>query len=101
VDRRSRIDSFFDFDRTWNASEVSLAKDRVRFIEPRLALAVSKHPEGAAWSYELKFDGIAPAGWTNYGMKRAAFRSSRMPSSGPIRSYSRLVPAKAGSASSE
>jgi hypothetical protein len=29
----------------------------VGFIEPMLALAVTKLPEGAAWSYELKFDG--------------------------------------------
>ena len=27
------------------------------FIEPRLALAVMKLPEGPGWSYELKFDG--------------------------------------------
>ena len=29
----------------------------VGFIEPMLAVAVTKLPEGAAWSYELKFDG--------------------------------------------
>jgi len=30
---------------------------KVGFIEPMLALAVTKLPVGAAWSYELKFDG--------------------------------------------
>src|ERR1700720_4197539 len=36
---------------------VSIAKAKVGFVEPILALAVTKLPEGPAWSYELKFDG--------------------------------------------
>jgi hypothetical protein len=32
------------------------------FIEPMLAVAVRKLPEGAAWSYELKFDGYRALG---------------------------------------
>ena len=36
---------------------VSIAKAKVRFVERILALAVTKLPEGPAWSYELKFDG--------------------------------------------
>jgi ATP-dependent DNA ligase len=36
---------------------VSIAKGKVAFIEPMLALAVTKLPEGPAWAYELKFDG--------------------------------------------
>jgi hypothetical protein len=35
---------------------VSIAKAKVGFIEPMLALAVTKLREGPAWSYELKFD---------------------------------------------
>ena len=30
---------------------------KVGFVQPMLALAVRKLPEGGAWSYELKFDG--------------------------------------------
>jgi bifunctional non-homologous end joining protein LigD len=36
---------------------VSIAKAKVGFIEPMLALAVTKLPEGPVWAYELKFDG--------------------------------------------
>ena len=36
---------------------VSIARGKVGFIEPMLSLAVTKLPEGAAWAYELKFDG--------------------------------------------
>jgi bifunctional non-homologous end joining protein LigD len=36
---------------------VRIAKRKVGFIEPMLALAVTKLPAGPAWSYELKFDG--------------------------------------------
>src|SRR5450631_66471 len=35
---------------------------RVEFVEPMLALAVAKLPEGASWSYELKFDGYRGIG---------------------------------------
>jgi bifunctional non-homologous end joining protein LigD len=34
----------------------------VGFIEPMLALAVTKLPEGPAWTYELKFDGYRSLG---------------------------------------
>jgi ATP-dependent DNA ligase len=36
---------------------VKIEKSRLAFTEPMLALAVTKLPEGPAWSYELKFDG--------------------------------------------
>jgi hypothetical protein len=32
---------------------VSIAKAKVEFVAPMLALAVAKLPEGSAWSYEL------------------------------------------------
>jgi bifunctional non-homologous end joining protein LigD len=32
-------------------------KAKIGFVEPMLALAVTKLPEGPVWSYELKFDG--------------------------------------------
>jgi ATP-dependent DNA ligase len=35
---------------------------RAEFVEPMLALAVAKLPEGAPWSYELKFDGYRAIG---------------------------------------
>jgi ATP-dependent DNA ligase len=42
---------------------------RAEFVEPMLALAVAKLPEGATWSYELKFDGYRAiglkAGWSS------------------------------------
>jgi hypothetical protein len=34
---------------------LKIEKGRVGFIEPMLALAVTKLPEGPAWAYELKF----------------------------------------------
>ena len=34
----------------------------MRFIEPMLALAVTKLPEGPAWAFELKFDGYRALG---------------------------------------
>jgi len=37
-------------------------KISVVFIEPMLALAVTKLPEGPAWTYELKFDGYRALG---------------------------------------
>jgi ATP-dependent DNA ligase len=39
------------------AQNVSIAKVKIRFIEPMLALAVTQLPEGRALLYELKFDG--------------------------------------------
>jgi ATP-dependent DNA ligase len=41
---------------------VSIAKARVGFVEPMLAVAVTKLPEGPAWSYELQFDGYRVIG---------------------------------------
>jgi DNA ligase D-like protein (predicted ligase) len=37
-------------------------KGRVGFIEPMLAIAVMKLPEGPTWAYELKFDGYRAFG---------------------------------------
>ena len=37
-------------------------KAKIGFIEPMLSLAVAKLPEGAAWSFELKFDGYRAIG---------------------------------------
>jgi ATP-dependent DNA ligase len=42
--------------------KVKTEKGRVGFIEPMLALAVTKLPEGPAWAYELKFDGCRALG---------------------------------------
>jgi len=33
---------------------VSISKAKIGFIEPMLALAVTKLPEGPGWSYELQ-----------------------------------------------
>jgi ATP-dependent DNA ligase len=41
---------------------VNIAKAKVGFIEPMLALAVTKLPQGPARSYELKFDGCRALG---------------------------------------
>ena len=41
---------------------VSIARAKVEFVEPMLALAVTTLPEGPAWSYELKFDGYRVSG---------------------------------------
>jgi bifunctional non-homologous end joining protein LigD len=49
---------------------VSIAKGKVGFIEPMLALAVTKLPEGAAWSYELKCDGYRAIGMKAAGQVR-------------------------------
>jgi hypothetical protein len=38
---------------------VSIASAKVGFIEPMLALAVTKLPKGPVWSYELKSMAIA------------------------------------------
>ena len=37
-------------------------KAKIGFVEPMLALAVTKLPEGSAWAYELKFDGYRALG---------------------------------------
>jgi ATP-dependent DNA ligase len=41
---------------------LKIEKSRIGFVEPMLALPVTKLPEGRAWSYELKFDGYRALG---------------------------------------
>jgi len=41
---------------------LKIEKGRIGFVEPMLAVAVTKLPEGAAWAYELKFDGDSALG---------------------------------------
>ena len=41
---------------------LKIEKGRIGFVEPMLALPVTKLPEGRAWSYELKFDGYRALG---------------------------------------
>jgi hypothetical protein len=41
---------------------VNCAKGKVGFVEPMLALAVTKLPERPAWTYELKFYGYRALG---------------------------------------
>jgi bifunctional non-homologous end joining protein LigD len=50
---------------------------RVVFIEPMLALAVRKLPEGPAWSYELKFDGYRTIGLKANGTVRLLSRNGK------------------------
>lgn len=40
---------------------------RISCVEPPLALAVTKLPEGPAWAYELKFDGYFALGLKTRG----------------------------------
>jgi bifunctional non-homologous end joining protein LigD len=53
---------------------VSIAKGKVGFVEPMLAVAVTKLPDGPAWTYELKFDG---------------YRALRVKANGKVRLLSR------------
>jgi bifunctional non-homologous end joining protein LigD len=50
-------------------------KNRLGSIEPMLAVAVTKLPEGAAWSYELKFDGYRAIGVKASGQVRLFSRN--------------------------
>jgi bifunctional non-homologous end joining protein LigD len=56
---------------------VSIPKAKVGFIEPMLALAVTKLPEGHAWSYELKFDGYRALGVNAIGRVRLLSRNGK------------------------
>jgi hypothetical protein len=40
-----------------------------QFVEPMLALAVAKLPEGPSWSYELKFDDYRTIGLKTNGVR--------------------------------
>jgi hypothetical protein len=57
---------------------LKIEKGRVGFIEPMLAVAVTKLPEGSAWAYELKFGGDSALGvkaahrWTEIHLGRSS-----------------------------
>jgi bifunctional non-homologous end joining protein LigD len=46
-------------------------------VEPMLALAVTKLPEGPAWTYELKFDGYRALGLKANGKVRLLSRNGK------------------------
>jgi ATP dependent DNA ligase domain len=54
---------------------VNIVKGKVGFIEPMLAVAVTKLPEGPAWTYELKFDGYRALGMKTGGKVRLLSRN--------------------------
>jgi ATP-dependent DNA ligase len=56
---------------------VNIAKGKVGFIEPMLAAAVTKLPEGPAWTYELKFDGYRALGVKANGTVRLLSRNGK------------------------
>jgi ATP-dependent DNA ligase len=57
--------------------KVKTEKGRVGFIEPLLAVAVTKLPEGPAWAYELKFDGYRVIGMKAAGQVRLFSRNGK------------------------
>jgi ATP-dependent DNA ligase len=59
------------------ARSVSVAKGKIGFIEPMLAVAVTKLPEEPAWTYELKFDGYRALGIKASGKVRLLSRNGR------------------------
>ena len=65
---------------------MSIAKAKVGFIEPMLAVAVTKLPEGPAWSYELKFDGYRALGLKAAGRVRLLSRTAKTSPSVSLRS---------------
>jgi ATP-dependent DNA ligase len=54
---------------------MNIVKGKVGFIEPMLAVAVTKLPEGPAWTYELKFDAYRALGLTANGKVRLLSRN--------------------------
>jgi DNA ligase D-like protein (predicted ligase) len=56
---------------------VKIEKGRVGFVEPMLAVAVTKLPEGPAWTYELKFDGYRALGIKANGKVRLLSRNGK------------------------
>jgi bifunctional non-homologous end joining protein LigD len=56
---------------------VKIEKVMVGFVAPMLALAVTKLPEGPAWTYELKFDGYRAIGVKTTGRIQLLSRNGK------------------------
>jgi ATP dependent DNA ligase domain len=50
---------------------------QIGFVEPMLAVAVTKLPEGPAWAYELKFDGYRALGLKANGQVQLLSRNGK------------------------
>jgi ATP-dependent DNA ligase len=59
------------------AQVVIVAKGKVGFVKPMLAVAVNRLPEGQAWSYELKLDGYRAIGLKADGQVRLLSRNGK------------------------
>jgi ATP-dependent DNA ligase len=59
------------------ARVVIVAKGKLGFVKPMLAVAVNRLPEGQAWSYELKFDGYRAIGLKADGQVRLFSRNGK------------------------